>query len=73
MLLSVSPAVVELATAVLVSELPPAAVTVMVIVMSLLVFAGSVPKLHTTFGAAYEHALSDTEMKLTPAGMGTVS
>jgi len=38
----------------------------MVIVMSLLVFAGSVPKLHTTFGAAYEHALSDADMKLTP-------
>ncbi len=71
-LLAVSPVVVELATAVLVSVLPPAAATVMVIVMNLSVFAGSVPKLHTTFGVAYEHAASDAERKLTPVGMGTV-
>jgi hypothetical protein len=71
--LSVSPTVVELATAVLVSVLPPAAVTVIVMVMNLSILAGTVPKLHTTFGAAYEHAASDAETKLAPAGIGTVS
>jgi hypothetical protein len=51
MLLSASPGVVVVATAVLVNVLPPAAVTVNEMSTNLSVLDGTVPKLQTTFGA----------------------
>ena len=51
MLLSASPGVVVVATAVLVNVFPPAAVTINEMSTNLSVLDGTVPKLQTTFGA----------------------
>jgi hypothetical protein len=73
MLLSVSPGVVELTTAVLLRTAPPAAVTLTTMSISRSVSAAMEPIAHVTLGALYEQLPSDAEMKVAPLGIGTVS
>jgi hypothetical protein len=65
--------VVEVAVAVAVRLVPPAAVTRVTMSIRTSCSGASVPKVHVTVPVACEHAGFETEMKVTPPGRATFS